>query len=188
MFILLQKNKTMISFCLVLFLVIFNSTVANTENTVVVILGCAMPSIQKDRVDHALKNLPDKDFIMFLTGGIKNEIINYQESEASVMANSFNTEQYKIIIDENAKNTAENFVNLKKWILLNKNIKNIIITTSAFHHNRASKIFNGIFYDIKINVTWILASASCSTCWDDEKIHINNVEKDVQNALALAFI
>ena len=88
----------------------------------------------------------------------------------------------QIVLDENSTNTAENFAYLKKW-MGETNIQNpeIIITTSAFHKERAEKIFNGIM-DNEAEAKWILSSGACPTCWNDEKIHMVNVNKDVDNA------
>jgi hypothetical protein len=89
------------------------------------------------------------------------------------------------VLDNRAKNTAENFYNLKKWISFNNITSfNIIITTSEFHKERAEKIFNGIFQN-NIIPQWNLAKKTCMTCWNDEKIHMRNIESDIQKAILL---
>jgi len=146
-----------------------------------------MNEIQDDRVNTAIQyanNIANSNnVIWFLTGGVKNALQNGM-TEAKNMANNLKKNE-KIILDEKSKNTAENFVYLKKWLKNNtfEDIPNIIITTSKFHKNRAEKIFNGIFKSI--SPLWNLGEVSCSYCWSDETIHIQNVEKDIENALFL---
>ena len=155
---------------------------------IMVVLGCHLIDIQKDRINKAieystqLNNIP---YIWFLTGGIKYDLQYCQDNtntEASMMLLSLNKTD-NIILDEKAKNTAENFNNLKKWLYLNNitNI-NIVITTSEFHKERAEKIFNGIFKNNIIPI-FNLSNKTCITCWNDEKIHIKNVDNDIKKAL-----
>lgn len=149
-----------------------------------VVLGCHLHDIQTDRIYKAIEYSEqlDKPYIWFLTGGLKYET-NYN-SEANIMLSILNNTD-NIILDDKAKNTAENFNNLKKWIQYN-NITNIdiIITTSKFHKERAYKIFNGIFQN-NIVPQWNLSNKACKSCWYDEKIHMLNVDNDIKNAKAL---
>ena len=152
-----------------------------------VVLGCHIIDIQKDRILTAIEYSQQLNYsyIWFLTGGIKNDLQScYTKSEANIMLSSLNKTD-NIILDEKAKNTAENFNNLKKWISHN-NITNlnIIITTSEFHKERAEKIFNGIFQN-NIIPQWNLSKKACSSCWNDEKLHIQNIEADIQKAILL---
>ena len=149
---------------------------------IMVVLGCHLIDIQTDRINKAIeysKLLNNTPYKWFLTGGIKHDL---QFCEAHMMLSILNKTD-NVILDEKAKNTAENFNNLKRWIKINNitNI-NIIITTSEFHKERAEKIFNGIFKN-NIIPTWNLSKKACDTCWTDEKIHMNNVNNDIEKAL-----
>ena len=107
-------------------------------------------------------------------------------NEANTMKASINFDT-NIVLDTTAQNTAENFLNFKKWYQIAdfKEDSIVIITTSSFHKDRAEKIFKGIFHDVNINPLWNLSNLACPTCWTDELIHIKNVESDVKKALKL---
>ena len=161
----------------------------NATRTIMVVLGCAIDYLQDDRINSALDyaaNL-DNQVSWFLTGGIKNAIDNTQQTEAARMVVKLHSNQ--VVLDETATNTAENFANLRKHIIEqygHDTLPQIVITTSAFHKNRAEKIFNGVFMqndEIVINPVWNLGQQACPTCWTDEHIHMRNVDNDVKNAL-----
>jgi len=154
-----------------------------------VVLGCGMEDLQKDRIETAIKyvNTVDSPVTWFLTGGVKNALKTAEITEASKMEKQIkNNNQHRIVLDEMATNTAENFAYLKKWIMetygIQMNKPEIIITTSEFHKERAEKIFNGIFGDNTVKIKWNLSRNACASCWNDEKIHMVNVEKDVEKA------
>ena len=163
--------------------------------TIMVVLGCAMPDLQEDRILRALEfaeKKTDDPMIWFVTGGVKNALgKNSIETEAAAMSKKINADH--IVLDEKARNTAENFANLKQWITdeyiekqnATTDIPEVVITTSAFHQNRAAKIFDGIFqdFDTNIKLTWNVSDGACPTCWSDEIIHMRNVEADVLRAL-----
>lgn len=162
-----------------------------SKTTIMVVLGCAVEKIQQERISTALTfaNNIESNIIWFVTGGVKNALtnVNVEESEAKKMEKIIsNNGNNKIVIDDKAKNTAENFAYLKKWVLNTfdeEEIPNIdiVITTSEFHKERASKIFNGVF---ETDATWNLSSTKdCIYCWNDEKTHMKNVAVDVKNAL-----
>jgi len=169
---------------LFIFLTFIVNVYALTE--VIIILGCANHNIQKDRVKVGLDYIKKSKFnkILYLSGGIKNELHD-TISESSKMLKEIKNHNInaKIVIDEKSKNTAENFVNLKKWINNNHvyNIFNYIIVTSDFHKERALKLFNGIFNNIKAN--FVLSNTECTQCWNDEKIHSKNIKSDIMDAL-----
>jgi len=149
---------------------------------ILVVLGCHIPEIQKDRIISAMKFAQNIDTpIWFLSGGIKDELMKEGKEEAVQMQEYIS--DTKIVLDTKSRNTAENFVNLKKWIGINSTDYQIVITTSEFHKERAELIFNGIFGSV--DPIWNLAPLACSYCWNDEKIHIKNVGSDVQKALLI---
>ena len=154
-----------------------------------VVLGSANENILKERVDAAIKyiNNTNNPNIMFISGGVKNSIINSdgttEATKAANMMGNYLSKPVKIVLDEHATNTAENFAYLKQWV--NKNysqgdLPEIIITTSDFHRKRAEQIFNGIIPNIR--PTWNLSKSECSHCWTDEIIHMKNVEADIHKA------
>jgi len=171
-------------------------TIKPVEPTIMVVLGCAMPELQQDRIQRALEfaeKKSDEPIIWFLTGGVKDALVGAtekQSTEASAMAKTIGTNRDNIVLDENAKNTAENFANLKEYLSTNTVLTNnehvsVVVTTSEFHQARASKIFDGVFHDIldKVDVTWNVSGGACPTCWADERIHMQNVKADVMRAL-----
>jgi len=144
-----------------------------------------MKGIQKDRVLTAIEysNHLENDHLWYLSGGVKGCVEN-EITEASSMRGYINDKTSKIKLDNDAINTAENFVNLKRWLEVEYKSKKeyeIVITTSEYHKDRALKIFEGIFDTEKI--TWNLSKEACPTCWEDELYHMRNVEKDIKNAL-----
>jgi len=161
----------------------------NATHTIMVVLGCAIDYLQDDRITAALdySEKLDQHVSWFLTGGIKNAIDNTQQTEAARMVVRIHSDQ--VVLDQTATNTAENFANLRKYVIEqygHANLPQIVITTSAFHKNRAEKIFNGVFMqndEIVIHPVWNLGQQACPTCWTDEHIHMRNVDNDVKNAL-----
>ena len=169
---------------LIVFLLLIVSVYSLTE--IIIILGCSNNYIQEQRVKAGLEYIKRSKLskILFLSGGNKNDIHN-SVSEASKMLKQIKNENLdtRIIIDEKSKNTAENFVNLKNW-MKNNNIYNLfsyVIVTSDFHKERALKLFNGIFNNIKVK--FITSKSNCSHCWKDEKTHLKNVHSDIMDAL-----
>ena len=181
------------------------------QPTIMVVLGCAMPDLQQDRIQRALEfaeKKSDDPIIWFLTGGVKDAVVGAiakQSTEASAMAQGIaqasvqasvhslgdqNNNNNNIVLDEKARNTAENFANLKEYLAMNMDLgdgqqTSVVITTSEFHQARASKIFEGVFHDIldKVDITWNVSGGACPTCWADERIHMRNVEADVMRVL-----
>jgi uncharacterized SAM-binding protein YcdF (DUF218 family) len=146
---------------------------------ILVVLGCHIPEIQKDRITSAIKFAQNIDSpIWFLSGGVKDGIMKEEAVQMQECISDTN-----IILDTKSRNTAENFVNLKKWIDANNTNYQIVITTSEFHKERAELIFKGVFGSI--NAIWNLAPLACSYCWNNEKVHIKNVESDLQKALLI---
>jgi len=167
-------------------ILILNIVNVQSLTEVVIILGCSDNFIQNQRVEAGLDYLKHSKFekILYLSGGIKNELKN-ELSESSKMLKQINNQNInaKIILDEKSKNTAENFVNLKKWLDNNHlyNMFSYVIVTSDFHKERALRLFNGIFENIKAKV--ILSKSECNRCWNDENYHMNNVDSDIMKAL-----
>jgi uncharacterized SAM-binding protein YcdF (DUF218 family) len=174
------------------FYILFDLVYVTQSNTVIlVIMGCAMPEIQADRVQAAInytRQLPKyTNVIWFLTGGVKHALTKSSTSEAQQMKAVIGDKN--IVLDETATNSAENFAHLRKWLVSSfppSSFPKIVITTSEFHKNRASKIFSGIFASSPFpQVEWNLGKEACSHCWSDEDIHIRNVEVDVYRAMLL---
>lgn len=166
-----------------------------SKTTIMVVLGCANEEVQQERVSAAVNYvsaLENSHVVWFVTGGVKNDVDKAVSSEAAKMSEQISTPNRRIVLDEKAKNTAENFAYLKKWMMENytSEVPEIVITTSEFHQERASMIFNGVFQNEKengnLNPEWNLSiSQSCRHCWNDEKIHMQNVAIDVKNAVRI---
>jgi uncharacterized SAM-binding protein YcdF (DUF218 family) len=161
------------------------------KQNVLVVLGSADDRILSERVSAAIEYIEsneDQSIILFISGGVKNAIVNESsdrgETEASKAASSFDYENVKIVLDEKATNTAENFAYLKRWVNNNYSsdeMPSIVITTSDFHQDRAELIFQGIMPEI--TPQWNLSKSSCTRCWSDEMIHIKNVQSDIMKAI-----
>ena len=161
-----------------------------SKTTIMVVLGCANEEIQQERVSAAVNYvsaLENSHVVWFVTGGVKNAVDHAVSSEAEKMSEQISTPNRRVVLDDKAKNTAENFAYLKKWI--NESFEDtpeIVITTSEFHQERASRIFNGIFYNENVIPEWNLSiSQSCNHCFNDEKIHMRNVAIDIKNAVRI---
>ena len=160
---------------------------SSTKHDVVVVLGCSDERILNERIDSAIQYIKSvsSPIILYVSGGIKHAIVN-DHSEASKVVSRINEEHFEhvqIVMDEHAKNTAENFTYLKQWVSRNYShdeLPEVVITTSDFHQNRAQMIFQNIISDI--NPTWNLSKSSCINCWSDETFHIKNVIADVMKA------
>lgn len=155
-------------------------------SNIVVVLGSDNNDLLQDRMNIALDKVKDieGDIIWYLTGGVKryNDKGGEMITEASKMLYMLKMEgnTNAVIIDDKAKNTAENFVKLKGWLdHINEDV-NIHIVTSAFHFIRAKSMFEEIMPNIQ--ATWELGYKSCSTCLSDELIHRQHVKKDVERA------
>jgi uncharacterized SAM-binding protein YcdF (DUF218 family) len=161
-------------------------TLANNTN-IIVVLGSSDNNILSERVTSTIEYIENNnsEYILYVSGGVKHAF-TCDDTEASKMASQIisSTEDIKIVLDEQAKNTAENFAYLKKWMYSNfseNNLPNVIITTSDFHKTRAERIFKGILPDFE--PVWNLSASHCTSCWGDERIHMRNVHTDIQRAL-----
>ena len=174
-------------------LMIFDLVASNT--IIMVVMGCSIPEIQEDRIHTAIKYTErlskNTDIIWFLTGGVKYKMQGI--SEALQMQSHLPIDA-NIVLDTRSTNSAENFANLKKWILPRFDLLNfpkIVITTSEFHKKRASLLFKGIWKAMPLDIynhskwEWNLGKYACSNSWSYEVIHIQNAENDILRALQL---
>lgn len=179
----------LLSILIVLLLHIVSYTRSRPD--VLVVLGSSDDRILSERVSSAIEYIESNEnqpIILFISGGVKHAIVNESkelgQSEASKAAGSFEYENVKIVLDELATNTAENFAYLKRWVnnnYSNDEMPSIVITTSDFHQDRAERIFHGILPEI--TPQWNLSKSYCSRCWSDERIHIKNVQSDIMKAI-----
>ena len=183
------KNKMNNLFQVILVWLVCWLGMVSANHTILVILGCADSSIQEERVNAALEYVSNSSasIKIYVSGGVKDAILSSnKETEALRMANSFENKGIEIVLDENARNTAENFAYLKQYVNRNYSedtMPNFVITTSDYHKNRAEQIFNGVLPNVA--TTWNLSKSSCIDCWKDETIHIHNIKTDVYKALRI---
>tara|TARA_B110000503_G_C7087575_1_gene388017 strand:+ start:419 stop:901 length:483 start_codon:yes stop_codon:yes gene_type:complete len=149
----------------------------------IVLLGCENPQLQDQRIQTVLDYIESTSnpIILYLSGGTKN---GNTDTESSIMQTKIQKlhPHLKIYTDTNSKNTVENFVNFNDWIQsYNKPIQKVIITTSDFHKERAQKIFKLIINDVEPE--WNVSRSNCGWCWDAEKTHMENIQRDVNKAL-----
>lgn len=158
-----------------------------------VVLGCNVPSLLYDRLDTAIDYALQQDnttrIDWLLTGGIKNPEES-TVSEAAKMARMIvaqNNSKWNIILDEESKNTAENFVIVNRWTQT-FHYDDTIIVTSAFHQPRCEVMAQHIFNETnnkwnKGQYKWLLSPLELpdSNYW--ESVHIKNAKKDAMQAL-----
>jgi uncharacterized SAM-binding protein YcdF (DUF218 family) len=101
-----------------------------------------------------------------------------------ILLQNYNSKNYtwNYIYDTLSVNTAENIIRASTF--LNESTieyNNIYIITSEFHYERVNKMVEKII--INSNIKWILAPLEerDSRYW--EKIHIQNVNNDIEKAL-----
>ena len=161
-------------------------------NILIVLLGCHLSYLLNDRINTATqfaeyKSKYNSNIVWFLSGGIKDTTISTR-TEAEIMASSIQLKSFpyfshdwNYIYDTIATNTAENFIMVQQY--LNETIiiyDEVYIVTSDFHYERANLIASNII--VKIPINWILSNAELDDSRYWEKIHIQNVEADVQRA------
>ena len=163
-------------------------------NILLVLLGCNISYLLNDRITRAVKfaNGYNKTNVnWFLSGGIKNPSED-TETEAEKMARQISEleEKYTSDLSGNkwsytydtvATNTAENFIMVDKYLeetLIE--YSEIFVVTSDFHFPRANKIAKKI---INKKISWVLSDAELHDSRYWEKIHIKNVDPDVNKAI-----
>ena len=158
-----------------------------------IILGCNVSYLLNDRITTALQYASyfnKSNVNWFLSGGIKNpnedtmteaEKMSQSISELEeVYSYEFVGNKWEYIYDTEATNTAENFIMVKKYLEETPiEYSEIVVITSDFHYNRASKIAEKI---IDKEISWILSDAELEDSRYWEKIHIKNVDDDVNKA------
>ena len=161
----------------------------------IMILGCNVIDLLNNRMKTGINfalNERNVEIDWFLSGGIKNqgeslESEAYKMSKMILNSDEFiygvsPKEKWNYILDEISTNTAENFFMLKK-ILENNHDKysKVYVVTSDFHFKRAELFANKIIKNNSFN--WILSELKLydSIYW--EKIHIQNVDNDINKAL-----
>ena len=146
-------------------------------------LGSNNEEILKDRIDTAINFVKNKENVTwFLTGGKKNQRKTISESDKMLYwLQKENKKEWNYYLDSIATNTAENFANFKNWLVMEKNsLQHIYITTSQFHFERANKFAESF---LKNQYYWILSQKEYPYCKQDEQIHMQNVEKDINSVL-----
>lgn len=171
----------------------------NTFSTFIILLGSHIDFLLQDRcnlVTNHFYNAEVKPYI-YISGGLKFSMERHSEAYIAsnfILNSSLILKDY-IIIDENAKNTAENFRNFKCNIydlLLNSSdvysdVPSLVIATSKFHKNRAKMFFDAYFPNYPKQETWLLGEKSCSYCESDEIIHTRNIAQDIANVPPMCF-
>ena len=162
-------------------------------NILLILLGCNISYLLQDRITTAVQfagNFNKTNVNWFLSGGIKNPLED-KITEAEKMAHKILELEYiytyelsgnkwNYIYDVEATNTAENFIMVRKYLEETPiEYSEIVVVTSDFHYNRASKIAEKI---IDKEISWILSNAELDDSRYWEKIHIKNVEDDVKKA------
>ena len=157
------------------------------KNILIILLGSHVPNLLNDRVSTAVdfitNKCPTTNVKWYLSGGIAKS--GGKVSEADKMKSKIESEinynpDWSFILDTEATNTAENFIHVMKH-LDQETYDDVYVVTSEFHKNRAEKIANKVFVDN--DYKWITGQESLPDSLYWEKIHMRNVDNDVQTAL-----
>lgn len=149
-----------------------------------ILLGCNVPALLEGRikkaVDYANTKANATQVDWFLSGGIKNPA-EETVTEAEKMARMIGTENndWNFIRDEEATNTAENFIMVQNTLDLSK-YNDVYVITSDFHHERAKKIADKVIAGNEFK--WLLAPEELPDSRYWERVHIRNVDADVIKA------
>ena len=165
-------------------------------NILLVLLGCNISDLLNNRITTAVQfasGFNKTSVNWFLSGGIKNpsedtvteaekmaaQISQYEQTYMRNLAGN----NWNYIYDTVATNTAENFIMVKKYLdETNIDYSEVFVVTSDFHHLRARKIAEKIIGEEK-EIRWILSEAELHDSRYWEKIHIKNVDADVNKAI-----
>ena len=104
--------------------------------------------------------------------------------EKSISKYRFENSIWNYILDEQAKNSSENLVNLEKFLdTIDYSYERMMLVTSGFHVNRVKKMISMLSKLNKYN--WDFVSGTLSFHDSDywESIHIQNAESDILKAL-----
>ena len=151
-----------------------------------ILLGCNVPTLLEGRikkaVDYANATVNATQIDWFLSGGIKNPAED-TETEAEKMmhtiSSTYNATEWNFIRDDVATNTAENFIMAEKAVDLG-NYAGVYVITSDFHHARAKKIADKVI--VGNNFMWVLAPEELHDSRYWERVHMKNVDADVEKA------
>ena len=151
-----------------------------------ILLGCNVPALLDGRIKKAVDyanattNVTQVDW--FLSGGIKNpaeDTVTEAEKMMRVISSAKNATAWSFIRDDVATNTAENFIMVQNTLDLS-NYDGVYVITSDFHHERAKKIADKVIAGNEFK--WLLAPEELHDSRYWERVHIRNVDADVNKA------
>lgn len=155
-----------------------------------ILLGCNVPSLLDGRIKKAVDyanatatanaNVTQIDW--FLSGGIKNpaeDTVTEAEKMMHAISSANNATAWSFIRDDVATNTAENFIMVENTVDLS-NYNDVYVITSDFHHARAKKIADKVIAGNEFK--WLLAPEELHDSRYWERVHIRNVDADVNTA------
>jgi len=163
-------------------------------NILLILLGCNIFNLLDNRIKTAVVfagNFNETNVDWFLSGGIKNpneDTITEAEKMArkisrfeKIHTDDSRGNKWNYIYDTESTNTAENFIMARNYLnKLNRVYDDVYVITSEFHQNRANKIAEKI---LDVEPKWILGEAKLHDSEYWERIHIKNVDTDVNKAL-----
>jgi len=159
----------------------------------IILLGCNITAILYDRIHTALTisaAYPNAQIDWFLSGGIKDPFrdVTSEAKKMQQIISEHNTNStramnpWNYVYDTISQNTAENFIMADKYLKTNgSQYDRVYVVTSQFHYERAKEMQNLISPDGKFE--WVLSPMEMSDSYYWEKIHIKNVEQDVERAV-----
>lgn len=151
-----------------------------------ILLGCNVPALLDGRINKAVDyanattNVTQVDW--FLSGGIKNpaeDTVTEAEKMMRAISSANNATAWSFIRDDVATNTAENFIMVQNTLDLS-NYDVVYVITSDFHHERAKKIADKVIAGNEFK--WLLAPEELHDSRYWERVHIRNVDADVNTA------
>lgn len=162
-------------------------------NILLILLGCNVWNLLNNRINAAINfasKFNETNIDWFLSGGIKNkneDFITEAEKMAKLISihekwnvNEDRKNKWNYVYDVEATNTAENFVMAREYLKrLNKIYDEVYIITSEFHYDRANKMAQKL---LNLVPKWILGNKKLHDSEYWERIHIKNVEIDINKA------
>ena len=160
-------------------------------NILIVLLGCNIVALLHDRIHAALSissayTEPADQVDWFLSGGIKDptrDTMSEAEKMRQAIAehNTTAADTWNYIYDTNSQNTAENFIMVDQYLQTNgTQYDRVYVVTSQFHYERAKRFQTQISPNTQVE--WVLSPMELSDSAYWEKIHIKNVDQDVEKA------
>ena len=120
----------------------FSNTLSSKNDSAIIVLTGGKGRIQKG-IDLYNNN---HGKLLFISGVFKESEFEVKQMIERQVENC----SYCVFYDKNAKNTIENAIEVKSWLLENPEVKNLILVSSYYHLPRSYIIFKNVIKEKKI--------------------------------------